>query len=60
MYCEIVDRYFNVFSVEIQLEKKKKIETSFLDARVWAPKPVYRSTKRPESVTGYKQYLQMP
>ena len=45
MRFEINDRYFNVFFVEIQLKKKK-----ILDARVWAPKLVYRSPKQPEYV----------
>ena len=49
-HCEIIDCYFNVF-VEIQL----KIENlkCFLGARVWVPKPVHQSPKRPEYVTVY-------
>ena len=53
MYCEIIDHYFNVVLVEIRL-KIKKLEKSFLGARVWAPKPVYRSPKRPEYVNANK------
>ena len=49
-HCEIIDCFFNVF-VEIQL----KIENlkCFLGARVWVPKPVHQSPKRPEYVTVY-------
>ena len=45
MHYEIIDRYFNVFFVEIQ--QKTKLEKCCLCARLWAPKPVYRSPKRP-------------
>ena len=50
MHCEIIDHHFNTFLVEIQL-KNRKLESVLCDARVWVPKPVYRSPKRPEYVT---------
>ena len=49
MHCEIFDRYFNNFLVEIQL--KKKTWKLFFGARVRAPKHAYWSSKRPEYVT---------
>ena len=45
MHCEITDRYFNLFFVEILLRKEN------LQIVFWAPKPVYRSPKRPEYIT---------
>ena len=50
MHCEIIDHHFNTFLVGIQL-KNRKLESVLCDARVWVPKPVYRSPKRPEYVT---------
>ena len=35
MHCEIIDRYFNVFFVEIQLNKEN------LERDFWKPKYVY-------------------
>ena len=46
MHCEIVHCYFNIFFVEILLEKK-----TFLDTRVLVPKLVYQSPKQHEYVT---------
>ena len=40
MHCEIIDHYFNKFSVAIQL-KKEKITSVF-----WVPKPIYWSPKK--------------
>ena len=45
MHCEIINRYFNVFFVEIQL-KKENLKNVFR-----APKPVYRILKQPGCVT---------
>ena len=50
MHCQIIDHYFNMFFVEMQV--KKKLNKCFLGTRVWVPKPVYQSPKRPEYVTG--------
>ena len=45
MHCEIINRYFDVFFVEIQL-KKENLKNVFR-----APKPVYRTLKQPGYVT---------
>ena len=42
MHCEIINRYFDVFFVEIQL-KKENLKNVFR-----APKPVYRTLKQPD------------
>ena len=49
MHCVITDRYFNVFFVEIQLKKGNL--KYFLGAKVWVPKQLCRSPKRPEYIT---------
>ena len=49
MHCEIIDRYFNVFSV------KRKLENCFLGTRLWVPKLVYQSSKQPEYIIAGKQ-----
>ena len=46
MNCEIIDHYFDVFFVEIQLQKEK-----FGHLGVWAPNQVYPPPKPPESIT---------
>ena len=46
MNCEIIDRYFNEFFVEIQLQKE-----NFGHLGVWAPNQVHLSPKHLESVT---------
>ena len=53
-----MDCYFNLFLLKKTAEKIK-LEMCFLCARVWAPKPVYRSPERPEYVTESKpsEYL---
>ena len=56
MHCEIIDRYFNVFLVEIQL-KKEDFEIVFGHQNL-GRKPVYRSPKRPEYVTDPPLYDQ--
>ena len=53
MHCEIIDRYFNIFFVKIQL--KKELGKCFLGARVWVLKPVYRSPKWSEYITAYNE-----
>ena len=49
MHCEIIDRYFNIFFVKIQL-KEDNLKSVF-----WVPEfgaqTVYQSPKRPEYVT---------
>ena len=40
MHCEVTDRYFNVFFVEIQL-KKEKLESAF-----WAPEFGYPNVRK--------------
>ena len=49
MYYEIIDYYFTCFCWSAT--EKRKIEKCFLGARVWVPKPVYRSPKWPGYVT---------
>ena len=59
MHCEIIDRQFNIFLVEIQLIKENlKV---FLGARIWAPKEVYQSPESPEYPTALciNQFLPM-
>ena len=48
MHCETIDRYFCKNTTE-----KGKLKNSFLAARIWAPKPVYPSPKRPGYVTEF-------
>ena len=60
MHFEIIDRYFNVFFLEIQLKKKKKLEKFYLGARVWVPKPVYGSPKQPGYVPVVQDVLSLP
>ena len=50
MHCEIIDRNFNIFFVEIQL-KKENLKSAFFGTRVWEPKLVYQSPKWPEYFT---------
>ena len=50
MHLEIIDHYFNLLFVEIQL-KKENLKSVFWGARVWVAKPVYRSPKLPGNVT---------
>ena len=47
MHYEIIDCYFNIFFVEIQLKKTNKLEKCFLGTRAWAPKLVHWSPKQP-------------
>ena len=51
MHYEIIDCYFNIFFVEIQLNKTNKqtnkLEKFFLGTRAWAPKLVHWSPKQP-------------
>ena len=47
MHCEIIDRYFNLFFVEILLRKEN------LQIVFWVPNPVYQSPKRPEYITDH-------
>ena len=59
MHCEIIDHYFNVFFIEVQLKEENL--KYFLRAKVSAPKPVYQSPKRPEYVTGiFVLYIVFP
>ena len=55
MHCEIIDCYFSVFFVEIQL-KKENVKSIFLGTKVWTP---YWSPKRPGYVTGYMGCLKL-
>ena len=43
VYCEIIDCYFNVFFVEMQL--KKKLKKRFMGAKICGSKPVYQPPK---------------
>ena len=45
MYCDITDRYFNVFFVEMQLKREN------LTGVLWVHKPAYWSPKQPEYIT---------
>ena len=40
MHCEVTDRYFNVFFVEIQLKKEK------LESALWAPEFGYPNVRK--------------
>ena len=55
MHCEIIDSYFNVYFLELEL--KKKTRKNFLGARARAPKPLYWSPKRPEYVIPQTYYM---
>ena len=49
MFCEIIDCYFNIDFVEIELKKENL--KCFLGTRVWVPKLVYWSPKWSEYIT---------
>ena len=51
MHCEIIDCYFNIFFVEIQL-KKKNLKSVF-----WVPKLVDWSPKGPENITNIYTHI---
>ena len=62
MHCEIINRYFNVFFVEMQLKKKNLKSVWHPDRHTALPNglntsldtaKVYRSSKRAEYVIGY-------
>ena len=55
LYCEIIDRYFNIFFLKCNW--KKKNWKAFLGTRVWVPKQVYWSPKQPEYVIDVYVYI---
>ena len=52
VHCEIIDLYFNIFFIEIQL-KKEDLKHVFGGSRVWMPKLVYQSPKQLEYANVY-------